>query len=561
LQKIAQSALEAAQHIVTVGVKFESTVSAYKAITGSQALAAKEMSFVSEEAHRLGLNLANLEQVYKSLIAGAQGTALEGENVKKIFTAVTTASSVLGLSVEQTEGALRALEQMISKGNVQAEELRGQLSERLPGAFNMAAEAMGVTTSELNDMLKKGEVLASDLLPKLADVLLNKYGASAEEAGNTSRAAFENFRNAVEELSRTLASSGIVGMLGSIATAATTAINKINSLMNTSSGVKRVSEINQEILEINNKMAATKGGLLDGTSMHEANINAQKERIKLLESEKASLTSLQREEERIFVAEKKIKTMRAQATKEIAQQKLIESGQIQGALSSFFDFDEKTIEKESKKAASAAKKVASAVAKAAKESAREAEQIAKEHQRILERFQEDYNKATLNNADYQELKLKQEIEEYKKHVKDKTSLDKWYASEFKKIEETRTKDTDKALKEYFDEIDDLDKELTDNFRAEAEKRARILEDALEYQLQAYEDFVYDVQSATSDMFMELFDGGFSSLFSEMETLFKRTLANMAAEAITKPIIVPVIQSFSGAVGSTISNAMGIKTQL
>ena len=42
-----------------------------------------------------------------------------------------------------------ALAQMASKGTVQAEELRGQLGERLPGAFKIAAAAMGVTQAEL----------------------------------------------------------------------------------------------------------------------------------------------------------------------------------------------------------------------------------------------------------------------------------------------------------------------------------------------------------------------------------------------------------------------------
>lgn len=53
------------------------------------------------------------------------------------------AGSALALSKDQMDGVFLALGQMISKGKVQAEELRGQLGERLPGAFDMAAKAMG----------------------------------------------------------------------------------------------------------------------------------------------------------------------------------------------------------------------------------------------------------------------------------------------------------------------------------------------------------------------------------------------------------------------------------
>jgi tape measure domain-containing protein len=56
-------------------------------------------------------------------------------------------SSALGLSVDDQRGIFKALEQMLSKGNVQAEELRGQLGERLPGAIYFSAKALGVTGS------------------------------------------------------------------------------------------------------------------------------------------------------------------------------------------------------------------------------------------------------------------------------------------------------------------------------------------------------------------------------------------------------------------------------
>lgn len=76
----------------------------------------------------------------------------------------------------------------LSKGNVQAEELRGQLGERLYGAFNLAAKAMNTSTKGLNDMLKKGEVLASDLLPKLSPLikdLANNNGALEKQLEST----------------------------------------------------------------------------------------------------------------------------------------------------------------------------------------------------------------------------------------------------------------------------------------------------------------------------------------------------------------------------------------
>lgn len=146
---------------------------------GDRGAAAKEFAFARAEAARLGLELEATARGYSRLAAASRGTNLEGAESRRIFSAVAEASAALSLSASDTEGVLRAVEQMISKGNVQAEELRGQLGERLPGAFQLAARAMGVTTQELNDMLKRGEVLADELLPRLADALHEAYGEQA----------------------------------------------------------------------------------------------------------------------------------------------------------------------------------------------------------------------------------------------------------------------------------------------------------------------------------------------------------------------------------------------
>jgi chromosome segregation ATPase len=90
------------------------------AITGSSHAAGMEMMFVTDTAKTLGLNLQTLEKSYKDILAASKGTSLEGEKVRDVFTAINKASAVLGLTADQTEGALRALSQMISKGNVQA---------------------------------------------------------------------------------------------------------------------------------------------------------------------------------------------------------------------------------------------------------------------------------------------------------------------------------------------------------------------------------------------------------------------------------------------------------
>ncbi|MCN1818945.1 tape measure protein, partial [Escherichia coli] len=61
--------------------------------------------------------------------------------------------------------------QMASKGQVMSEELKGQLSEALPGATQAFAKALGLTEKQLFDKMKNGDVKVSDALPKFAKEL------------------------------------------------------------------------------------------------------------------------------------------------------------------------------------------------------------------------------------------------------------------------------------------------------------------------------------------------------------------------------------------------------
>jgi tape measure domain-containing protein len=192
------------QSVTEATLKFERINTTLKVVSGSARAAGESFGYISELSYRLGLDLATTAQGFASFSAAAMGTSLEGQQTRQIFEAVATAARALSLSSDDTEGALRALSQMISKGNVQAEELRGQLGERLPGAFQLAARAMGVTTGELNKMLEQGQVAATDLLPKLAVELQKTFGKGAQEAAdslgaNVSRlaTAWDTFKAAV----------------------------------------------------------------------------------------------------------------------------------------------------------------------------------------------------------------------------------------------------------------------------------------------------------------------------------------------------------------------------
>ena len=175
------AAAMAGKQVLDASLQMDRLNKAYATITGSSSAAQNQLDYLYDVTQRLGLQFQGTAEAAKGFFAAGKDSALK-DHLNGIFESVSMAGSALALSKDQMDGVFLALGQMISKGKVQAEELRGQLGERLPGAFDMAAKAMGVTTAKLDDMLKKGQVTAEEMLPKLAKVLHDDFAIAAAEA-------------------------------------------------------------------------------------------------------------------------------------------------------------------------------------------------------------------------------------------------------------------------------------------------------------------------------------------------------------------------------------------
>ena len=107
-------------------IRMESLSNAAQAVFETQEAATREMAFARAEADRLGQDVINLTDRYIKFSAAAKGTVLQGQAARDIFIGVSEAVTALGLSADDGNAALLALQQIISKGKVNAEELRQQ---------------------------------------------------------------------------------------------------------------------------------------------------------------------------------------------------------------------------------------------------------------------------------------------------------------------------------------------------------------------------------------------------------------------------------------------------
>jgi len=119
---------------------------------------ANSNKLVEESSKRLLMPLEKTYKHFSQLRVNTKQFGMSAEETQEILEGTALAVAATGGSMEDIDGAMRAVVQIFSKGTVQAEELRGQLGERFPGAVVKFAKANKMSMAELQKALQKGEV-------------------------------------------------------------------------------------------------------------------------------------------------------------------------------------------------------------------------------------------------------------------------------------------------------------------------------------------------------------------------------------------------------------------
>lgn len=226
------------------------------AATGDARVAADALAYVRTEADRLGLNLVTATNGFAGFSASALRAGLALQQTKEIFTGVSEAAVSMRLPAEQTALVFKALEQIAGKGTVSMEELRGQLGDALPGAFEIAAKAMGKSTAEFAKMVANGEVLAGDFLPRFGAAIRKELGGSVDEAAQGAQAAFNRLGNAFFDLKAKMAESGFLDAVTNSVKDLTLALNDPATV----EGLKGFASLLGDIVTAATNAAAALGG-------------------------------------------------------------------------------------------------------------------------------------------------------------------------------------------------------------------------------------------------------------------------------------------------------------
>ncbi|EER3860894.1 tape measure protein [Escherichia coli] len=189
-----QSALAAYQRVMEIGLQRASAERSIDFVFDKDAGQVKE--FTKSLAQTTGLDIAELQSQFAGFGASAkESMGIQGS--EELFKNMIGYARLMGRSEEEIKRALTALSQMAGKGQIMAEELKGQLAEAVPGMVQVFAKATGKSEQELFDAMKKGALKSSDTLQKVTQELNKQITAKGgwKAISESTQAQLGNLKN------------------------------------------------------------------------------------------------------------------------------------------------------------------------------------------------------------------------------------------------------------------------------------------------------------------------------------------------------------------------------
>ncbi|WP_445236811.1 tape measure protein [Escherichia coli] len=189
-----QAVLSAYQRVMEVGLQRASAERSIDFVFDKDAGQVKE--FTKSLAQTTGLDIAELQSQFAGFGASAkESMGIQGS--EELFKNMIGYSRLMGRSEEEIKRALTALSQMAGKGQIMAEELKGQLAEAVPGMVQVFAKATGKTEQELFDAMKKGALKSADTLQKVTQELNKQITAKGgwKAISESTQAQLGNLKN------------------------------------------------------------------------------------------------------------------------------------------------------------------------------------------------------------------------------------------------------------------------------------------------------------------------------------------------------------------------------
>jgi tape measure domain-containing protein len=190
------------KELVNVERKFEILQNRINFVAGTTTGGEAIFSRLQRTANDLGIGIEELTNGFSGFAIAAKMAGFSSATAEDIFSKVATSLRAAGANSLQTQRAFYALQQMLSKGVVAAEELRRQLGEALPGASDLMTRAYNrlhpgqeLTNRQFTKMLEEGKIISAEILPEFARVLEEEFAPALSGKKNSLDAILTRISN------------------------------------------------------------------------------------------------------------------------------------------------------------------------------------------------------------------------------------------------------------------------------------------------------------------------------------------------------------------------------
>lgn len=168
-------------------------------VTGDAKSAGQEFDYLKRISDQLGLGLQSTATGYSRLSASAKSAGVTTRELHEAFRGLSEGMTVLHAPAEEFQRILIQVEQGMSLGKIQMQDLRA-IAQSLPKTFDLAAKAANRMGGNLQDMLKNGGIPAKEFFVELGRIMHEEYGPAAKEASRSLNAELNRLKNSIFEL-------------------------------------------------------------------------------------------------------------------------------------------------------------------------------------------------------------------------------------------------------------------------------------------------------------------------------------------------------------------------
>lgn len=172
------------------------------------AFGAEQLEWVNSTSTRLGVDMLTAEQGFAKVSIAASKAGMSVNETRNAFEGFSTAMTVLGTKTDRQNDVWLAVQQVLNKGYLSAEELNQQLNEHLPGAMAYAGEYAESLGMSLEKGLKNKALDADKVLAYMAKRMKEDFGPSLEAALNRPSTQMTILRNNVNTLFQKIGEAG-----------------------------------------------------------------------------------------------------------------------------------------------------------------------------------------------------------------------------------------------------------------------------------------------------------------------------------------------------------------